>query len=214
MAKVQNTLIGRASGSVGGATFTTWKGINVLKSKPESVANPKTLGQRSQRSRMSVMVAIYRLLASIITVGFKTRAIGKSAYNAFVSQNIVNATTVDNTGGAFINYPELKFSLGTIGAIPIASIVVNPSSTVATVAWDNSLAPVGSNPDDIAFGVLYNANTKKWVQSVNSTRAVGSITFQLDTQIIDGDDFHCYLAFKSADDADTSDSVYQSQTAY
>lgn len=36
MARVQNTLIGRASGSVGGATFTTWKGINVLKSKPRA----------------------------------------------------------------------------------------------------------------------------------------------------------------------------------
>ena len=64
MARVQNTLIGKSSGSVGGATFSTWKGINVLKSKAITVANPKTVGQLTQRNRMTLMVSIFRLIAS------------------------------------------------------------------------------------------------------------------------------------------------------
>lgn len=208
MAKVQNTLIGRASGSVGGATFTTWKGINVLKSKPESVANPRTLGQISQRNRLSVMVAVYRLIALAITIGFKTRAVGKSAYNAFVSANIGNATTVDANGNATVDYQNLKLALGTMGSTPIDNTTGASGQTNVGIGWDDSLAPIGSSQQDIAYGVALNPTTGEWVSISDQDRSNGEIDLTFGSELAAGDRVEVYLFFKSFDDADVSDSVY------
>lgn len=213
MAKVQNTLIGRASGSVGGATFTTWKGINVLKSKPESVANPRSLGQISQRNRLSVMVPVYRALALIVAIGFKSRAIAKSAYNAFMSSNIIPATSVDGSGNATILFPNLKFALGTMGSIPISAFSPDTGNDEANVDWDGSLAPIGSNPLDLANIVVYNSNTGEWVTSTDEQRNASGVTVAFLDGLSTGDVLHAYLFFKSNDSDDVSDSVYATATA-
>ncbi|MGB5802611.1 MAG: DUF6266 family protein [Vibrio anguillarum] len=213
MAKVQNTLIGRASGSVGGSTFTTWKGINVLKSKAVSVANPRTLGQVSQRSRLSVMVAIYRLLAEIITIGFKTRAIGKSAYNAFTSSNILDATTVDAQGVASVNYPNLKLALGTMGSLQIDGVTAGAGQSQCEVEFDDSASPIGSNINDLAYMVAYNVRLNEWIASSGTARSNGTADANFSANILAGDTIHTYLFFKSFDSADVCDSVYAVHTA-
>lgn len=208
MAKVQNTLIGRASGSVGGATFTTWKGINVLKSKPESVANPRTLGQISQRNRLSIMVAVYRLIALAISIGFKTRAVGKSAYNAFVSANITVATSVDASGNATLNYGALKVSLGTIGSTAITSINATAGDPDVEINFNNSVNPIGGAQNDVAYAVVYNDATQTWETASANIRADGTVDISLVNLPVSGRNLECYLFFKSDNDADTSDSVH------
>lgn len=208
MAKVQNTLIGRASGSVGGATFTTWKGINVLKSKAENVANPRTLGQISQRNRLSVIVAIYRLLALFISVGFKSRAIAKSAYNAFTSSNIITATSVNGLGVAVIDYAALKLSLGTIGSTAIDGQTANAGGNAVVIEYDGAADPVGSNADDIAYAAVFNATKNEWGTNFGDERQDNEIGVVMASNLTAGDVLHMYLFFKSATDANTSDSVY------
>lgn len=212
MAKVQNTLIGRASGSVGGATFTTWKGINVLKSKPESVANPRTLGQISQRNRLAIMVPIYRLLALAIAVGFKSRAVGKSAYNAFMSANIIPATSVDGSGNATINFTSLKFALGTMGSTPIDSAEASVGSNNVQVDWDENLEPLGSNASDKAYLMAYNTGTQEWAQGNGDLRSEGSTSVEFENNAVAGQTIHLYLFFKSPNSDVVSDSVHTSVT--
>ncbi len=208
MAKVQNTLIGRASGSIGGATFTTWKGINVLKSKPESVANPNTLKQKSQRNRLSIMVALYRLLTFAIGVGFKSRAIGKSAYNAFMSANIVPATTVDANGNAVIDFVSLKFALGTIGDTQIGN--VNPVDAKSfNVDWDGVNVPVGGSASDIANVIGYCVETNEWAYQNNSDRQSQNSVLAFASDLPANPTVHLYLFFNALDSSDVSDSTYK-----
>lgn len=208
MAKVQNTLIGRASGSVGGATFTTWKGVNVLKSKPESVANPRTLAQRSQRNRLTIMVVVYRALALIVSIGFKSRAVAKSAYNAFMSSNIVPSTTVDEDGNATLNFANLKFALGTMGSIPITAVNAGAGQTQCEVEFNLFLNPLGSSQNDDAYMVAYNVRLNEWIASNGFTRADGTADANFSGNILAGDTIHTYLFFKSANSDDVCDSVY------
>lgn len=171
MARVQNTLIGRSSGSVGGATFTTWKGINVLKSKAVSVANPNTIPQQKQRNRLSFLVAIYRLIAGIVQAGFKTQAIGKSAYNVFTSENIQNALSVDDSAVVSLVPLSLKVAKGTIGNTAISSLGVPLGDDVITVNWLGAL-PVGGSDDDVVSILGYNATQDLW--GFNTTSYVRS----------------------------------------
>lgn len=212
MARVQNTLIGKASGSVGGATFSTWKGINVLKSKAEIVANPQTDAQMSQRQKMSLLVAIFRLVSLVIDKGFQALAVKKSAYNAFISENL----KVDNFTGTYpsqlINYWNLKISKGTIGTTDIATAVGTAASKDVVITWDENDVPVGSNADDIAVSAVYNKTQDIWAFGSDVARSVGTVTVSLAENVASEDELFMYLFFKEATGNEVSTSKSSGQT--
>lgn len=213
MARVQNVLIGRASGSVGNATFSTWKGINVLKAKAESVAQPNTPAQQGQKNRMTLIVSVYRLIAAVILFGYKEQAIKKSEYNAFVSDNIMDAIDLDGSQVATMDYPNLSVSKGTIGDTAITSIASEVGSDLIVMNFDSSLIPVGGNANDTVFGVIYNETTGDWAYTTNNDiRGNGEAAVVFANGITVSDSCHCYLFFYGADGGASSDSVYQAFT--
>lgn len=90
MAVVQNTLIGRARGRVGNVVFSTHKGQNILKQKPEIVANPRTASQQLARARFTALLAIGLLLRPILPIGFRQFGGRVSWLNKFMSMNSSN----------------------------------------------------------------------------------------------------------------------------
>lgn len=90
MAVVQNTLIGRARGRVGNAVFTTWKSLNILKQKPEIVANPRSAGQIVARARFVMLLQFGKLLRPILQMGMREYAGTMSWLNKFMSSNALN----------------------------------------------------------------------------------------------------------------------------
>ena len=58
MAIVQNPITGRTKKAFGSAVFAKQYGKNTMRTKPLEVKNPKTLKQKMQRSKFSLMVAI------------------------------------------------------------------------------------------------------------------------------------------------------------
>ncbi|MCB0743082.1 MAG: hypothetical protein KDC67_04200 [Ignavibacteriae bacterium] len=179
----------------------------MLKSKPESVANPQTIGQISQRNRFTLMVLIYRTLAGLIAIGFASRAIAKSAYNAFMSSNTVPATSVDGSGNASLVYANLSISKGTIGQQPITNSDETAGQTTAGIEWDAQTVPVGSNSQDVAFGAVYNQTQDAWFTGSGSVRDNESLAITCDS-LVSGDVLHYYLFFKAFDGSETSDSAY------
>jgi hypothetical protein len=163
---------------------------------------------------MTAIVAVYRLIAALIQVGFKSEAINKSEYNAFVSENIIDATYVDGSFVGSITPAQLKVSKGSIGSTPINSVdAVNGNDTL-TVNWDNSLAPVGSASTDLAYVGILNTVSGEWATASGAaTRADGAMDVDMPETITTGDVYGCYLFFKSASDEDVSDSVYQAKVA-
>lgn len=55
MARTQNTLFGRTSGSIGGVTCQTWKGVNVVRSKPFEVRQNVTQAVQLNRDKFSMV---------------------------------------------------------------------------------------------------------------------------------------------------------------
>ncbi len=120
---VSNPLIGKSSGSMGGATFTTWKGKNVLKNKATSVANPNTINQQMRRSALEQTVAIFRANSAAINLGFKKKAVGMSAYNAFSREALQNGFNYSAPPVASLNWVDIQTSSGNIATTPITTLV-------------------------------------------------------------------------------------------
>lgn len=160
MAVVQNTLIGKSRQSIGGATFSTWKGINVLKTKPTSVANPQSDKQMMQRSALQQMVAIYRIVSIGVKKGWKKYATQKSEYNAFTSNALKNAFNFDTPPVAELNPELLKITNGTItsGNEEFAAVVTAPDTM--EIDWVASLAGNQAASDEVQVAVISSDATR------------------------------------------------------
>ena len=122
MARPQNVLIGKTRGSVGDATFTVVRGINVLKAKAQNAYSNPTPSQVGNNSKFSVMVAFFRMISSLVLAGFKAGAVnGRSEYNAFMAENKYSQV-VTGTSPNFVVDPEMiKISKGPEFQTPIAN---------------------------------------------------------------------------------------------
>ncbi len=56
MGRINQGILGGFSGKVGNVVGGNWKGIDYMRVKPASVANPKTVGQVNQRTKWSVYI--------------------------------------------------------------------------------------------------------------------------------------------------------------
>jgi hypothetical protein len=214
MAVTQNTLIGRSRGSVGGVTFTKWKGLNVIKSKPEEVENPQTIPQQTQRNRLSLMVSIYRSISALIQVGFKELAINQSEYNSFVSENIQSATTVSVAPAVDLDPQNLVVAKGPLSPTVISSASATDGSADVTINFANTATAPDQALSDLAYAMCINASTQEFGQALGTDlRSDGSIVVQLPGTATAGDEIDCYLFFKEDGSDRVSDSSYLMTTA-
>lgn len=214
MAVTQNTLIGRSRGSVGGVTFTKWKGLNVIKSKPESVENPNTVPQQTQRNRLSLMVGLYRAFAALIQIGFKELAVNKSEYNAFMSENVNEATGVTTAPDVQVIYGNMSVAKGPLSPTAIDSVAATGGNATITISYATAPSAPDQAASDIAFALAINSVTGDIGSALGTDlRSDGSITVDLPAAPSPGDKIECYLFFKEDGSDRVSDSVYLQQTA-
>lgn len=208
MSVVQNTLIGRARQKIGGSVFSTWKGINVLKSKPLTVANPKTPGQIQQRSALTQTTALFRLLSGLINLGFKQQAVGKSEFNAFSSYNLKNAFNKAVEGVATLVPADLLLSQGTITPTAVDSVAPTIADGISII-WSipGGLQP-GQSTSDITEAAVYNVTRNEWlINTVPSTFIDEALTFPATPAgWVVGNSIRVYLFFYNASSRKSSDS--------
>lgn len=210
MAIVQNPIVGRASGKVSNNVFTKWKGKNVWKSKPLTVANPQTDGQLKQRSKFQFLVHLASLIGILIKKGFKELAIGKTEYNVFQSKNSLNAF-LSWSGLAWVpDYSKLEISQGSLDNTSFAVSGATNGSTSVTATFATS-ASGNQSTGDSAYALIITPNEAKII-SGSRMRSDGTAVFTLDTAVVTADVVHVFLFFVSADGKKSSDSQYMTAT--
>lgn len=195
MAIVQNTLIGKASGSVGGTTFTSWKGKNVLKAKPTQVANPRTQAQTDQRSVFVSAINLYRMASLALSLGFNALAVGKSAYNAFVSENLKNGSLSKNVESNIYDLDTFKTAKGSL--TPTASFTVEEGTTPNTVkvSWPSGATGGQSSADSLLLFITDGMGNNVLSKVVENARNLNSHTTEVLPAALAADTVHVFAAF-------------------
>ncbi len=206
MAVTQNTLIGRTSGSIGGVTFSTWKGLNVAKSKATSVADPKTTAQLAQRARMKNAVAIFKTLGSIANRGFVEGANGMSGYNVFISQNIKNGSIGPDPAVRLLNPSAFIISSGTLENTPITSAIADASAGTVTVSWNRTLSGNKADNDAVDFVVFDNAGQIVAKAEHPNTRVFETATVTVLRPLVVGETLRVFMSFYQNTSRKSSDS--------
>jgi hypothetical protein len=213
MSLVSNPLIGRAKQSMGGATFTTWKGKQVLKNKATSVANPRSEGQINQRAKLSFLVALYAFLSAVVKQGFKEMAVGMSEFNGFTSANLKNGS-VTATGGVATFVPaELEISKGSLAQTAISSVTAVDQDTTVIINFPSTLSNPGFSAGDKVLAAIYNSTDQSWGTSIGEeNRSNGSIEVSMPRALNTGDALKVYLAFYNSNTGKVSTSVFEAKT--
>lgn len=161
MALVQNVLIGKASGSVGNATFAGWKGKNVLKSKSTNSYSNPTLEQLNNNSKFAVMTAFARAILAFIQLGFKAMAVGKSEYNAFTQENPYSATVTGSPGSYKVDTQNIKVSKGPEFQEGIINCVKEADGANGiAVSWTG---PPFTRSTDIVYVMAFNRTSGQFI---------------------------------------------------
>ena len=206
MAIVQNPITGRTKKKFGTAVFSKQFGKNTMRTKPIEVRNPKTLLQKQQRAKFTLMVALARMFMGFIRIAFKQVAIGMSAFNAFVSDNITNVIT-----GVYpaysIDFTQLIVSKGTLTGADNGTAAAVAGRKV-DIGWDDNSGNGDALATDNAMALLINYTKKAIMQdSTTKTRVDAVLEFIVPASWI-GDDVHAYLAFKTPASDKVADSKF------
>lgn len=210
MSVTQNPIIGRARQKLGGIVFTTWKGINVIKGKPLTVANPKSDGQLMRRSALTLIVEVGRQISAAINLGFKEQAVGKSAFNAFTGLNLRNAFNYSAPPAATLNVDKLQVAQGTIATNDVAISASSAGADTVTATWTSGTLSPGQSMSDLAYMVVANAAKDRfYVSPVTALRSANTLVASVPNGFFAAaEQCFAYVFFYNSTSRKSSDSVY------
>ncbi len=198
MGKIKAGILGGFSGRVGNVVGSSWKGIDVVKSMPLSVSNPRTTNQTNQRSKFAGVVNFASQINSAVIKPLNDRfALRQSGYNAFVSRNI-DAFAND---GTIEHYADIEISRGKMQAPE--SEGVTPASDEIVIDFATSHSGTYESDDDEIYAVVVDSGfvseVKNNVKSAQAVRSDGSVTVPVPESMEAGDSFLYYLAARRKD---------------
>jgi len=206
MAIVQNPITGRSKQKMGNVVFSTIFGKNVLKSKPLTVANPRTDKQKTQREKFSAMIETLRIVLPFVKIGYKIVATGMSAFNKANMENIKVFLT-GTTGAIVKHFDLLSVAMGSLSGVQSGAAVAAAGRKV-TFSWDDNSGQGDAQATDIAMMIIVSDTKRNMVMDVAlKTRADLTHEFTVPSIWI-GEDVHCYMCFKQADTFKVCDSVF------
>lgn len=213
MSVVSNPLIGKTRQSMGNATFSSWKGINVLKTKATSVANPRSDGQVQQRGAFSQIVAAFRGMPAAVRAGYKKLAVRKSEFNAFMSETLDTAFDMTTVGVALLIPALVKISKGTIAQSPLLTGVADVSLATITCTFATTAPQPGQSVSDKAIICAYNSTQKVWAGGATAgLRSAGTSSTPMPADWVAGNAVTIYLGFYNSLSGESSDSVNVTNT--
>lgn len=204
MGKISQGILGGFSGKVGSVVGANWKGINYMRSKAVSVANPRTEGQVRQRTKFSVTLSFLQPLTDFLRVGYKMYAIKKTAFNAAMSYFINNAIIGDSHDFS-IDPSKVLVSRGPLTPALNASATIQPGEV--TVSWEDNSSSGSATSSDKALIVVYNVSKMEAVYTTSgATRSEQSQVMTIPADW-DNDILSVHLGFISEDGTKVSNSV-------
>jgi len=154
MGKIGQGILGGLSGKVGNVIGGSWKGIDYIRIKPTSVANPRTEGQVNQRNKFTATLEFLQPNKDFVNVGYKSFAIKQTAFNAAMSY-VLNNAIIGVTPDFSVDYSSALLSKG------ILSKALNPTADLTTAgqvsfSWDDNSTENNAKRTDKAMLLVYN----------------------------------------------------------
>ena len=205
MAIVQNPVTGRTRQKFGNTVFSKNFGKNTMRTKPVQVRNPKSTKQKTQRTKFSLMIEILRVVLAFVKVGFKSSAVGMSAFNLANKENIHTMITGSYPSWT-IDWTKFKAAMGSLTGVDTPTISAGAGKKI-TLDWVDNSGQGDAQATDIAFLLIVNWTKRNIAMDVTTVfRTTGTKEFTVPATWV-GDTVYGYIAFHTEIGSKTSDSA-------
>jgi len=208
MARFLKGILGGFEGLVGTVVGSTWRTIDVMKSRSKKSKKAPVQEQIDQRFIFGMVIKFLTFMKDVIDLGYQSNTSGMTPMNAALSYNVQNAVT--GISPVFeLNYPEVVLSVGSLHRAKSVTAIPEPANQIK-IDWlsDNvkQLSSTYEPEKDDAMVIIF--NTKDEMYSFETVkRSVGTLTMTL-PRSWQGDPLHGWLFFTSPDHKKVSKSQY------
>jgi len=207
MGKFSNGIWGNFYGKIGNVIGSQWRGIDYLRSLPRINKNRvPSQAQIEQQARFALMTGFLNLIRPVLEIGFRNQAIGATAYNVALSENIKNAIT-----GI---YPEfgIDYSMVSLsrGLLPSG---LNPAAEAEAglnvgFSWANNAGKGKAKDTDAVVALIFCPELNEFEYSVaQATRADGALSVTVPADF-GGKEVETYLFWVPQTGKEMSSTVY------
>ena len=171
MGKIKQGILGGFKGKVGTVIGSSWNGIAYMRGLAQSVKNPKTAGQTTQRGFFREVLDIAgQLSKEQLAFLFPTAPTKMTRHNALVKQ-LTEVAAVDGDVKS-VDLGNIN-SLGNAATADLPDVAIAAAGENLTISWDGDSTERAENAEE--YPTVFVANvTKKKVYLVNSTAALGT----------------------------------------
>ena len=169
MGKYNKGILGSFTGQVGTVVGSSWKGIEVMKSRNKTRKKPPTARQIAQRARFSFVGTFIKPLAKLLNMAFR--------------YNYRHALKGSN-GEYKIDYAKVMISSGDLH--PSVNTVAEVMDNTVKFSWNGNSDHTGTNPNDKT--ILVN-HCRRFSNQFTDQAAPGGLLEQIAST-------HLYLAAK------------------
>ena len=205
MGKIKQGILGGFSGKVGSVIGSSWKGKSYMRGIAASIANPRTLRQRIQRTKFAMAIAAIQPITAFLRVGFRNYAQGRTAFNAAMSYTFRNAIA-GTYPDYYIDYTKLLVAHGSLtGAF--SPSVDSPTGKIE-VYWDDNSGMGNAQPTDLAMVVAINPERGESLYILEGEPRTAGCEEMAISPYWAGENIEVYLTFISEDGKSIADSVH------
>lgn len=184
MARIKNGINSPLSGKIGNLVVCNWKGISYLRSRPAKVNHPNTEKQLAHRMRFSMIMKFLSPFKDFLSYSFSPYAIGKTAFNVAVSENMKTAL-VGEYPNIDIDYSKVVLSKGELTSINNSSVEILGDNSIKFL-WIRTENSENRYDNDRAIIVVYNSDNNSIIFKINlGKRADCEASIQIP------DEYHC-----------------------
>jgi hypothetical protein len=177
------------------------------------VGNPRTVGQLTQRAKLSLTTALYRQIADIVFLGFKSQAIGITEFNAFARHTLLNAVEGTTPETAELIPANILISKGSISSFADFTIdALEGGDSSGGIGYSDSTSGVGQSSSDRVLVVVKDFAGNVIAKATTQTRDDESVTFGFTRELVTAEVLRFYVGACSANGDNAADSITKTYT--
>ena len=148
-------------------------GYSIARGKRNTIRNPRTPGQLTQRAKMKALQRTSLYFAPVAELGFPGRKGGNTFYNAFVKANM-KAVMVDEEYNPTIDYEKIVCAEGNLQD---GMLTVSLNEDVITITQEaQSRWSVLANPTAVLYVVVYEKTSNQIIVEPCRNRQESGVT--------------------------------------
>ena len=197
MATFEKGYLGGFSGKVGNGVGSSWKGLDVLRSRPPRKRRGEpTDAQLEQQAKFTLITNLLLPLTDLLNVTYsKSAASRMSGFNKAFSVN--NEAITGVFPAIAVDYPKILLSKGSLPNVGSPTAASTAAGKLA-FSWVDNSGTNSSLSSDLVFVAAFNEELKHWIFLMKAA-ARNAAGFILDVTPFSGKPVQTWLGTMSAD---------------